>query len=142
MLDSYVRTVATRCISLITGMIGADTFFTQSIRSETIPFASVFIATVDLQNGVLRYVSAGHEPAFLVTAGGPNGRLDPTGPVLGVDGDAVRGERVLRFFHESMLVVVTDGGIIESRRRKGPRLARLIPSSPSSPNGSKPLDLR
>lgn len=119
-LRAYIGTVATSSIPLATGMRAADVFFTQSIRSETIPFASVFIAAIDLRNGVLRYASAGHEPAFLLTAGDFHEHLDPTGSILGADNDAPRGERVLRIFHESLLVVVTDG-ITESRRRDGGR---------------------
>jgi hypothetical protein len=119
-LRGYSGTVAASCIPLTTGMKAADVFFTRSIQSETIPFASVFIAVVDLQNGVLRYASAGHEPALLFNADGLHEQLDPTGSVLGADGVAPRGERVLRLFHESLLVVVTDG-ITESRRRTGAR---------------------
>jgi sigma-B regulation protein RsbU (phosphoserine phosphatase) len=99
-------------------MRAIDTFFTRSVRSEMIPFTSLFIAVVDLRNGVLRYASAGHEPAFLFTAGHGHGRLGPTGSVLGADGDPSRGERVLRLFDASLLVVVTDG-ITEARRRNG-----------------------
>jgi sigma-B regulation protein RsbU (phosphoserine phosphatase) len=115
LLHAFINTVGTR-IPLATGIKAADTFFTQSIRSENIPFASVFVALFDLRSGVLRYASAGHEPALLFAADGSYEELEPTGSVLGVDYVAPCRERVLRLFHENLLVLVTDG-ITESRRR-------------------------
>jgi phosphoserine phosphatase RsbU/P len=115
LLHAYISSVGTR-IPLETGIKAANTFFTQSLRSEKIPFASVFVAVFDLGSGVLRYVSAGHEPALLFAADGSYKELEPTGTVLGADCVAPCRERVLGLFHENLLVLVTDG-ITESRRR-------------------------
>jgi serine phosphatase RsbU (regulator of sigma subunit) len=121
-LHAYTVTVASSCISLSIGMMAVDTFFARTIRSETIPFASLFIAIVDLRNGDLRYVSAGHEPALLIAVDGVQQPLDPTGGLLGIDDVAPHHERALRLVRESLLVVVSDG-ITESRRRDRQGLA-------------------
>jgi serine phosphatase RsbU (regulator of sigma subunit) len=117
----YSATVATSGIALTTGMRAVDVFFTRSLRRETIPFASVFIAVADLQSGVLRYASAGHETALLFAPDRSHEELGPTGSRLGADGEGERGERALRLFDESLLVVVTDG-ITASARRAADRV--------------------
>ena len=47
-------------------------------------FATVFFGLLDPANGELLYINAGHEPAFLVSAGTLQQRLEPTGPAIGM----------------------------------------------------------
>nr|WP_269205303.1 SpoIIE family protein phosphatase [Motilibacter aurantiacus] len=70
-------------------------------------FLSVFLATVDLPGGALRYASAGHPAAVLLSTGAVE-RLPPTGPLLGpVPGRWATASAVLP--PHGTLAVTTDG---------------------------------
>ena len=115
-LHRHIRTQVCRQAPLTTGMRGACDAFTRIIIKEATPFASLFVAVVDLENRVMRYASAGHEPGLLFRGDGTHEHLDPTGPLLGTETVPVFGDRVLDLNEESLLVVVTDG-ITEARMR-------------------------
>lgn len=82
------------------------------------PFASLFLANLNPETGVLHYSSAGHPPALLLRADGTFERLCEGGLLLGVLGDAhyTRGEVQLDF--GDMLIVYSDG-IVESLNSAG-----------------------
>jgi len=73
-------------------------------------FASLFWCSFDPSDATLRYVNAGHPPAFLIRAGGrPVERLDDGGPVLGViPGAPYRSGRTV-VAPGDLLVAYSDG---------------------------------
>lgn len=85
-----------------------------ALRFEGIPhsfnaiFATAFVAEIDYSSPELRYASAGHDPALVVT-GRSHRHLHATGPLLGVVDGARHDECRERFEHGSLLVVATDG---------------------------------
>ena len=76
-------------------------------------FVVLFLATMDLQTGLMRYASAGHEPAWAIL-GGTVGALEPTGPIVGVDPRARYDTREVQLEAGDALVLTTDG-LTESR---------------------------
>jgi sigma-B regulation protein RsbU (phosphoserine phosphatase) len=96
--------------------------FASTMLTDAIPFASVFVAITDLWEGTIRYASAGHEPPLLFGAKGSHRHLSPTGPVLGIDGDAIFQDSRVRLGEENLLVIFTDG-ITEARRSRGDGLS-------------------
>jgi serine phosphatase RsbU (regulator of sigma subunit) len=72
-------------------------------------FATVFFGLLDPGTGQLLYINAGHEPAFLISAGGLRQRLEPTGPAVGMLPDMeFKIEQVALAPGESILLY-TDG---------------------------------
>jgi len=72
-------------------------------------FASMMLARWDPLERVLRYVSAGHETAYLVCQSGQVYALEATGPLLGIEGLEQWTARDIRVARQSRLVMVTDG---------------------------------
>ncbi len=73
-------------------------------------FASFFIAWISPDRSILRYASAGHEPAYLVDPQGVDLRkLDSTGPLLGIDKLLECQEVEMAFRPGDRLVILTDG---------------------------------
>ncbi|HWC96332.1 MAG TPA: PP2C family protein-serine/threonine phosphatase, partial [Candidatus Sulfopaludibacter sp.] len=73
-------------------------------------FASLYYAWVDTDSHKLHYVSAGHEPALLVSGNGRHiHRLDSTGTVLGLTPRAVYTSHSVTFEPGDMLIAFTDG---------------------------------
>lgn len=100
----------------------AHASFVRTMRSEAIPFTSLFIAMIDRAASMLRYASAGHEPALLFAAdGATHHHLDPTGPVLGIRPIPVFRQQQVRLRRGDSLVAVTDG-ITEAWRADGGEL--------------------
>ncbi len=80
-------------------------------RPET--FVVLFLAVIDLQTGVLRYASAGHEPAWLRRSAAVM-QLPPTGPIVGIEDEPQYETRELTLCAGDLLIVTTDG-LTESR---------------------------
>lgn len=120
-LLEHVRLLVCTSDNLASLLHSASDFFGRSLAKESTPFASMFVAVIDNREGVMRYASAGHEPALLFSANGTHKHLDPTGPVLGVATLPAFRERKLLVFPSDILVVVTDG-VTEARRHDGERL--------------------
>jgi serine phosphatase RsbU (regulator of sigma subunit) len=80
-------------------------------------FVVLFLASLDLEDGTMRYASAGHEPAWVVR-GGRVDALPPTGAIVGIDDEEVYGTRTLQLRAGDALVVTTDG-LTESRDARG-----------------------
>jgi DNA-binding CsgD family transcriptional regulator len=120
-LRACVRSALLKGTPLPNCLDAADRFFARSLISETVPFASLFIAIGDGPQATLRYASAGHEPGLLFDEAGSHRHLDPTGPVLGIRSMLARsafGERKICLGDGGLLVIVTDG-ITEARRAEG-----------------------
>lgn len=84
-------------------------------------FTTLFYARVDVGARRLQYVSAGHEPALLIRAGGQSVRLESTGTVLGLTPRVSYSCHTLAFDPGDLLIAFTDGvpdvGIPEMVRR-------------------------
>jgi sigma-B regulation protein RsbU (phosphoserine phosphatase) len=80
------------------------------------PLASLFLAKLDANTGLLDYCSAGHPPALLLRANGEMETLSEGGPLLGVVSEArfVRGTVSIR--RGDILLAYSDG-ITESRNQ-------------------------
>ncbi len=94
-------------------------FYKESDTFEhTDSFASVFFARYDPETRTLSYASAGHDGVFMVA---PHGSaiitMDPTGPVVGVFGDAedLYADDSIYVEPGATLLAVSDG-VTEARR--------------------------
>jgi serine phosphatase RsbU (regulator of sigma subunit) len=97
----------------------AHASFVRTMMTEAIPFTSLFVAVIDRAASMLRYASAGHEPALLFAADrATHHHLNPTGPVLGIRTSPVFRQRKVHLSRGDTLVAVTDG-ITEARRADG-----------------------
>lgn len=78
-------------------------------HSNSNMFATAFFCLLDPASGELLYINAGHEPALLISNGSLKGRLEPTGPAVGMLPDMdFRVERTALGPGESLLLY-TDG---------------------------------
>jgi serine phosphatase RsbU (regulator of sigma subunit) len=80
-------------------------------------FVVLFLASIDLIDGTVRYASAGHEPAWAIV-GQDVTRLQPTGPIVGVVPGARYETKTVHLRHGDAVVVSTDG-VTESRDARG-----------------------
>ena len=97
-------------------------------------FLTAFFGLLEPDTGVLRYVSAGHNPALLRRAGGELEQLRATGVPLGMFPSASWKEETLSMARGDLLCVYSDGiteALDASDEEFGvPRLSRLLDSSP------------
>jgi hypothetical protein len=104
-------------------------------------FATVFVAIVDATSEQLRYASAGHPPALVVTPAGPTQILaGALGPPLGLPGARYEfGERA--FPPGASLVAYTDGLIERREQIIDDGLADLVAAAASAGPGVGPDEL-
>jgi phosphoserine phosphatase RsbU/P len=121
-LSGYTRRLVAGAVPLPSALYFTSRYFSRTLRTDAMPFASMFIAVVDLRRGTLTYASAGHEPGLLFNDDGTHEHLLPTGPIIGVAANAMFTERKFPLSDAQMLVVVTDG-ITEARHNHGDNLA-------------------
>jgi sigma-B regulation protein RsbU (phosphoserine phosphatase) len=81
-------------------------------------FATVFFAIIDVPTGEMHYVNCGHEPPFLIAAGGEITRLKPTGPAVGTFPGVVFQCRSARIGSGDLLFACTDG-VVETPDASG-----------------------
>jgi sigma-B regulation protein RsbU (phosphoserine phosphatase) len=77
--------------------------------AATRKFLTLFFGIIEPESGVLRYVSAGHNPALLVNASGTLERLDSTGVPVGMLPHASWREETRTMQPGDLLAVYTDG---------------------------------
>ena len=80
-----------------------------SADNATAMFVTAFHGVLDLRSGVLRYCNAGHNPPYLLRAGGGSERLSATGVPLGVDGDLPYRLAEIELRPGDALFLYTDG---------------------------------
>lgn len=110
------------------------------LEPETEPelFISVFYVLIDLKHKVLRYSSAGHEPALFYSKEKDQVLvLEAEGLLIGVDKKSKYQLKEIKFSSGDMLVLYTDG-ITEARSKKKEafsqrRLERIIKNSHNYP---------
>jgi serine phosphatase RsbU (regulator of sigma subunit) len=108
-LRAYARNLVKLRVPLTTGLWLASEFFARAVMTDSVPFASLFIAVADHRKGSMHYVSAGHEPGLLFDGAGGHVHLEATGPMLGLGSVPALQERVSPLHPNGLLVVVTDG---------------------------------
>ncbi len=72
-------------------------------------FISLFVAELEPERGIVRYVNAGHSPPVLLTASGSVERLAGGGPVLGVLPGARYSSHETTLSPGDTLLVYSDG---------------------------------
>jgi sigma-B regulation protein RsbU (phosphoserine phosphatase) len=77
--------------------------------AATRKFLTLFFGVIEPDSGILRYVSAGHNPALLVSASGELERLDSTGVPVGMLPNASWREETRTMHPGDLLAVYTDG---------------------------------
>lgn len=82
--------------------------------SEENSMVTALFAVIDTRIGALTYANAGHEPPFVLTAGGAVEELNGGGPVLGIDESALYVE-LSRSIQPGEVVVLLTDGITEAR---------------------------
>jgi sigma-B regulation protein RsbU (phosphoserine phosphatase) len=82
-------------------------------------YATLFVGSLNPENGDLRYVNAGHNPPLLVPGDGrPMERLMPTGPMVGLLPGATFREGRATMHPGDTLVIFTDG-VVEAEDMNG-----------------------
>ncbi len=79
------------------------------LRESTVPLASLFLAKLDTQTGLLNYCSAGHPPALLLRANGELELLSEGGLLLGVMAGAPYASGWVKLHHGDVLMIYSDG---------------------------------
>jgi sigma-B regulation protein RsbU (phosphoserine phosphatase) len=85
-------------------------------------YATLFVGSLNPEDGRLRYVNCGHNPPLIVPKAGPARRLAPTGPMVGLLPGALWHEGVDRMDQGDVLAVFTDG-LVEAESLQGAEFA-------------------
>jgi len=72
-------------------------------------FATIFFGVLDVDNGKLVYVNAGHDPPLLTRSGQVKNRIMPTGPAVGMFDEAEYRTAQLTLEDGDALFLFTDG---------------------------------
>jgi hypothetical protein len=93
-------------------------------------YATLFYAEIEYDSGMLRYLNAGHNPAFLIRATGIE-KLGASSLPLGMMPDSTYREAGVRLEQGEMLLAYSDG-LTEARNSRGEefgleRLEKLLP---------------
>jgi serine phosphatase RsbU (regulator of sigma subunit) len=88
-------------------LTSSNTIFIEDSGSAS--FVSVFYGVLDVNERVLSYVNAGHNPPLLLHPDGTMEDLAPTGPVVGLLDDPGYTDGEVRLFRGDVLVMFTDG---------------------------------
>jgi serine phosphatase RsbU (regulator of sigma subunit) len=81
--QTVLRGVASEGDDMAAGMAAANRVL--SAQNAAAMFVTVFHGVVDLSSGALRYCNAGHNPPYLLRAGGGHEMLHATGVPFGID---------------------------------------------------------
>ncbi len=83
-------------------------------------FVTAFYAVLDPLTGRIRYVNAGHNPPILISSQKSKSldRLQSTGMALGVMGDLIWKQKVVRLLPGDTLVMYTDG-VTDAQDQRG-----------------------
>jgi sigma-B regulation protein RsbU (phosphoserine phosphatase) len=84
-------------------------------------YTTLFAASLNPENGDLRYVNGGHNPPLLVRAAGEVVRLAPTGPMVGLLPGVKFAEGRATMDPGDTLVIFTDG-LVEAENAAGEEL--------------------
>jgi serine phosphatase RsbU (regulator of sigma subunit) len=108
----------------------------RDLQQNTPPevYLTLFLGIMDTERRVLRYINAGHQPQFVLRAGGGFERLSSTGRPLGLLAGAGYEELTLPLEEGDVLLFYTDG-MVEAENEEGEflgadRLEAALTSSP------------
>lgn len=76
---------------------------------ENAMFATLFFGALDLQNGELDYLNAGHDPPYILRGGAIHQQLDSTGPLVGAFPGVHFQTARMKLEPGDSLVLYTDG---------------------------------
>jgi phosphoserine phosphatase RsbU/P len=116
-LQATLRSQALRAAEDLPGLLCAvNRLFCASTAPEH--FATLFVGVYDDLTRRLRYVNCGHNPPFVVRAGGAIDRLPPSAPVVGLLEDWEGLEAEVPIGKGDTLLVYSDG-VTEARNAAG-----------------------
>jgi phosphoserine phosphatase RsbU/P len=72
-------------------------------------FATLFFGVVDTDTGVMDYITAGHYPPLVISAGGAISSLELCGPALGITGDTTFEIKSVTLSRGDSFFAYTDG---------------------------------
>lgn len=112
--------------------------FARTVSDPTM-FAVAFLGVLDAGTGLMRYVSAGGEPAFF-RRGEQAHALDVGGPIVGMAPDSAYAASSVRLAPGDLVLLATDG-LTEARDARGEmlgteRAAQLFASGPNDPQAA------
>jgi serine phosphatase RsbU (regulator of sigma subunit) len=88
-----------------------NAYITQN-HDELGMFATLFFGVLDTRRGTLTYINAGHDPAYILSAGGGiRSTLAPTGPAVGLAANAEFAVGEIRLAPGEIWLGYTDGVI-------------------------------
>jgi sigma-B regulation protein RsbU (phosphoserine phosphatase) len=70
---------------------------------------TIFLSRLDIQQGTLEYINAGHPPPLLFHSNGTYTRLEDGGPILGFDPDLEFEVGTVQLKKNDLLLLYTDG---------------------------------
>jgi sigma-B regulation protein RsbU (phosphoserine phosphatase) len=102
-------------------------------------FVTAFLGVLEPNTGRLRYVSAGHVPALLISTGKSKSveRLGRTGMALGILSDTTWQQKLVKFIPGDFLLLYTDG-VLDAQDQHGefygePRLLQVARAQAAAP---------
>jgi sigma-B regulation protein RsbU (phosphoserine phosphatase) len=108
--------------------------------AATRKFLTLFFGLFETETGLLKYVSAGHNPALLARVSGALEKLDSTGVPLGMLANASWKEETVQLSPGDLLCVYTDGvteAVNEAEEEFGlERLSRIVVHGRTDPPGT------
>ncbi|AIE73641.1 Serine phosphatase RsbU, regulator of sigma subunit [Synechocystis sp. PCC 6714] len=78
-------------------------------HGDMVMFATLFFGVIDIKNGNLSYINAGHEPVFILNSQGIKHKLKSTGPAVGMMPQSTFTINSLAIDTGDMLIGYTDG---------------------------------
>lgn len=92
--------------------------YVATTHGKTSMFASAFIGLLDPKTGLLTYINAGHEEAYVIGGEGIRATLPPTGPVLGIFTGASHEIATTMLTPGDLLLLYSDG-VTEATNQPG-----------------------
>ncbi|MCK4806287.1 MAG: serine/threonine-protein phosphatase, partial [Candidatus Aegiribacteria sp.] len=106
-LQASLRTTQAMYVSLRESATQINRIVFDNTPSEL--FITFFMALIDVKEGYIKYVNAGHNPPFLVRQDGHVKKLSKGGILLGIKADAEYEEGEILFTPGDILFMYTDG---------------------------------
>ena len=94
--------------------------YVANMHGEACMFVTLFLGVLDTTTGIVHYVNAGHDPPIHLGPSGIKGRLQPTGPVVGIMPDQCYNLQTVSLEPGDLLFCYTDG-VIDARSPNGTR---------------------
>jgi sigma-B regulation protein RsbU (phosphoserine phosphatase) len=98
--------------------VGITNDYIASTHGRANMFATMLVGVVDLAEGSMTYVNAGHEPPAIAGGGAIRARLEPTGPAVGMLPDIPFEVAYASLAPGDVLLAFTDG-VTEARATDG-----------------------